>query len=149
MKIMGLDVGDRRIGIALSDDEGVIALPRETLKRESTSKDVDRLAALALKEAVGRIVVGLPISLDGTEGPQAKKTRGFIASLSGRTAVPVDTWDERLTTVAAERSLLESDVSRARRRDVVDQVAATLMLQSYLDCRRARENQESATTERT
>lgn len=147
MRLMGLDVGDRTIGVAVSDENGVVALPRETLRRERLEKDLARLMAIVTEDGVGRIVVGLPFSLDGSEGPQAAKVRAFIAALSERTSVPVTAWDERLSTVAAERSLIEADLSRARRRLVIDQVAATLILQTYLDYRRSLEAREEIPTD--
>jgi putative Holliday junction resolvase len=132
---MGLDVGDKRIGIAFSDEGGVIASPRETLHRDGLTKDLDKLAEMASTERVGEILVGMPVSMDGSHGPQAKKVMKFIQALSEKTDIPVIPWDERLTTVAAERVLLEGDVSRKRRRHVIDKVAAAYMLQSYLDFR--------------
>lgn len=130
---MGLDVGDKRIGIAFSDEGGVIASPRDTLHRDGLTKDLDQLAEMASRESVGEILVGMPVSMDGSHGPQAKKVMKFIQALGEKTDIPVIPWDERLTTVAAERVLLEGDVSRKRRRHIIDKVAAAYMLQSYLD----------------
>jgi putative Holliday junction resolvase len=134
---MGLDVGDRRIGIALSDESALIASPRETLERKGNKKDIAHLLDLARREDVSEIVVGLPLSLDGSSGPQAEKVGRFVEALRSSTSLPVTTWDERLTTVSAERLLVEADLSRSRRRGTVDRVAAALILQSYLDSRRA------------
>ena len=136
MRFMGLDVGDKRIGVALSDEGALIASPRETLERRGNRKDIARLLELAELEEVGELVVGMPLSLDGTEGPQAEKVTRFITALRAETDIPVTTWDERLTTVGAERALLEGDVSRAKRKQKVDRVAAALILQGYLDSRR-------------
>jgi putative Holliday junction resolvase len=144
MRFMGLDVGDKRIGVAISDEGGVIATPTETVERESLARDIARITGLAASQEVSGIVVGLPLSMDGTEGRQAQKVRQFISSLGGKTNVSVIPWDERLTTVAAERALLEGDMTRARRRQVIDQVAAALILQSYLDYRRHRTEKESS-----
>jgi putative Holliday junction resolvase len=135
MRFMGLDFGDKRIGIALSDPEALIASPRETLRRDGLDRDIDRLIELARTEEVDEILVGMPISMDGSHGPQAKKVMKFIHILAERSGIPVVPWDERLTTVAAERALLEGNVSRAKRRHVIDKVAAAYMLQSYLDYR--------------
>ena len=135
MRFMGLDVGDKRIGIAMSDAEGLIASPRDTLRRDALERDIDRLVELARSEEVGEFLVGMPISMDGSHGPQAKKVAKFIHVLTERSGMPVVPWDERLTTVAAERALLEGNVSRAKRRHVIDKVAAAYMLQSYLDYR--------------
>jgi len=142
MRFMGLDVGERRIGIAFSDEQGIVATPRETLSRQNMEKDLTHLARLAKLEGVTAILVGLPVSMDGTEGPQAHKVRQFMVALGRETGLPVTAWDERLSTVAAERALVSGDVSRARRREVIDKVAAALVLQSYLDFRRSREGAE-------
>ncbi len=137
MRFLGLDVGDKRIGIALSDEGAVIASPRETLERKGTKKDVAYLLDLARREGVSEILVGMPFSLDGSAGPQAEKVARFVEALRASAPVPVTTWDERLSTVVAERAMIEADVSRAKRRGALDRVAAALILQSYLDSRRA------------
>jgi putative Holliday junction resolvase len=132
---MGLDYGAKFIGIAMSDEAGLIASPLDRLRRVGLDKDIERIIELAKSEGVGEILVGMPLSMDGSEGPQAKKVAEFIHVLQERSGIQVVPWDERLTTVAAQRSLLEGNVSRARRRQVVDKVAAALMLQGYLDYR--------------
>jgi putative Holliday junction resolvase len=137
MRFLGLDVGDKRIGVALSDEMALIASPRETIERKGTKKDVLYLLDLASREGVSEILVGMPLSLDGTAGPQAEKVARFVEALRASAAVPVTTWDERLSTVVAERAMIEADVSRAKRRGALDRVAAALILQSYLDSRRA------------
>ncbi len=136
MRLMGLDVGDKRIGIALSDEGFVIASPKETLERHGNRKDIAHLLDLAQREDVSEILVGMPLSLNGSEGPQAQKVGRFIEALRAETDIPVTTWDERLTTVSAERALLEGDVSRAKRKKTIDRVAAALILQGYLDSKR-------------
>ena len=133
---MGLDVGDKRIGIALSDEGAVIASPKETLERRGNRKDIAHLLELTQREDVNEIVVGMPLSLNGSEGPQAQKVRRFIEALKAETDIPVATWDERLTTVGAERALLLANVSRAKRKQTIDRVAAALILQGYLDSKR-------------
>ena len=133
---MGLDVGDKRIGIALSDEGLVIASPKETLERRGNRKDIAHLLELAQREDVSEILVGMPLSLNGSEGPQAQKVGRFIEALRAQTDIPVTPWDERLTTVSAERALLEGDVSRAKRKKTIDRVAAALILQGYLDWKR-------------
>lgn len=135
MRFMGIDLGDKRIGIALSDEGAVIASPMETLPRQGNRKDIARLLEIAGREDVGVILVGLPLSLDGSEGPQAKKVGRFVEALRAETTLPVTTWDERLSTVTAEQVLIEADVSRAKRKQRIDQVAAAVILQSYLDTR--------------
>jgi putative Holliday junction resolvase len=139
MRCLGLDVGDKRIGIAVSDESALIASPRETLERKGTRKDIAHLLELARREAISEILVGMPWNLDGSTGPQAEKVLRFVDALRAATDIPIVTWDERLSTVGAERALLEADVSRAKRRGAVDRVAAALILQSYLDARRAEE----------
>ena len=137
MRILGLDVGDKRIGVALSDEAGLIASPRETLTRSGNARDIQKLLTLAEQEQVQQILIGMPISLDGSEGPQAKKVARFAEALRAETDIPVTTWDERLSTKAAERSLLQADLSRSKRRRVIDKVAAALILQSFLDAQAA------------
>ena len=130
MRTVALDVGEKTVGIAISDELGITSSPRETLRRDGT--EFDRLVALVAAETVGEIVVGLPISLNGTLGPMADKVLEFVAQLRQRVTIPVETCDERLTTVQAEKSLISANVRRAKRRQVIDQVAASLILQSYL-----------------
>ncbi len=133
MRILGLDVGDRTIGVALSDESATLASGLRTIRRAGLKKDLRELAELARGREVGTVVVGLPRSLDGSEGPQARKVRAFVEALKTAVKVPVVTWDERFTTVAAEHALIEGGVSRARRKELVDKVAAVLILQNYLD----------------
>jgi putative pre-16S rRNA nuclease len=137
MRLMGLDVGDKRIGVALSDEGAVLATPRETMVRQSNKKDITRLVDLAHAEQVGEILVGMPYFLDGSSGPQAEKVSRFVDALRAGTEIPVTIWDERLTTVAAEEILAENGVPRAERRAAVDRVAAAVILQSYLDSKRS------------
>jgi putative holliday junction resolvase len=132
-RLLGLDVGTKTLGLALSDVTRTIASGLTTLARAKFSADARRLLELAQEHGVGGLVIGLPISLDGSEGPRAQATRAFTRNLGRLTALPILLWDERLTTAAAERSLLEADVSRRRRSQVIDKVAATLILQSALD----------------
>ena len=136
-RTMALDYGDRRIGIALSDELGLAARPLMTLSRTTWPEDFDRLRALIREHDVRRIVVGLPLDMDGGRGGRARLTEAFIEKVRGATGLPVIPWDERLTTVQAERILISSDVSRARRRKVIDQVAAVILLQAWLDAQRA------------
>ncbi len=130
---MGLDVGDRRIGVALSDETATLASGLPTIERVGAKKDPNAIVELARSREAGAIVVGLPRSLDGSIGPQAEKVMAFAEALKLRTRVPVVTWDERFTTRLAQQALIEGDVSRRKRREVIDQVAAVLILQSYLD----------------
>ena len=133
MRVLGLDVGDRRIGVALSDETGLLASPLSTLQRVGPKKDPQAVAALVREHGVEAIVVGLPYNLDGSVGPQAVKVQAFAETLRRVARVPVRFWDERLTTVEAEEILAEREVSWRRRKGLVDQVAAVLILQGYLD----------------
>jgi putative Holliday junction resolvase len=132
-RIAGLDVGTVRIGVAISDPTGRMAHPRETVAARPLSAAVDRVAAILAEAQIRRVVVGLPIDLDGKAGRAVRMVRLFTRALVERTGVEVLEWDERLTSVAAERMLVGADLSRARRRQVVDQVAAAMILQGWLD----------------
>lgn len=132
-RLLGLDVGTKTVGLALSDVTRTIASGLTTLARAKFSADARRLLELAQEHGVGGFVVGLPVNLDGSEGPRAQATRAFTRNLARLTALPILLWDERLSTAAAERTLLEADMSRRRRAQVIDKVAATLILQGALD----------------
>jgi putative Holliday junction resolvase len=148
MRVLALDVGDRRIGLAVSDEMGWTAQGLETLVRRDLKQDLSRLGELILSREVSEVVVGLPRHLDGHIGPQAQKVLTFAESLKTRISVPIRMWDERLTTREAERTLIGAHVSRSKRKTVRDQMAAILILQSYLDARQARRqaDDEQATT---
>jgi putative Holliday junction resolvase len=130
-------VGDARIGLALSDETGTLASGLPTLTRVGPRKDVRAILALVRDREVGEVVVGLPRRLDGSVGPQAEKVLAFVESLRAAVRVPVVTWDERLTTVEAERILREKGASAKERKASVDRIAAVLILQGYLDARAA------------
>jgi putative Holliday junction resolvase len=132
-RLLGLDVGTKTLGLALSDVTRTIASGLTTLTRGKFSTDAQRLLELAREHGVGGFVVGLPVNLDGSDGPRAQATRAFARNLTRLTDLPILLWDERLSTAAAERTLLEADMSRRRRAQVIDKVAATLILQSALD----------------
>ncbi|HXB57078.1 MAG TPA: Holliday junction resolvase RuvX [Vicinamibacteria bacterium] len=136
MRYLGLDVGDVRIGVAASDETATLATGLPTLRRVGPRKDVKAVAALVRGHDAGEVVVGLPRSLDGSEGPQARKVLAFMDDLRGALPVPVVPWDERFTTAMATQALREAGASRRDRREAVDQVAAVLILQSYLDYRK-------------
>ena len=131
--VAGLDLGTKTIGIAVSDRGLSLASPRPVIKRTKFSADAERLLALFEKDNVGAIVLGLPLNMDGSEGPRAQATRAFARNLARKTDLPLAFWDERLSTVAAERSLLEMDVSRAKRAERIDSAAAAFILQGALD----------------
>lgn len=133
---MGLDVGDRTIGIALSDELGWTAQPFTTLRRRRLDVDLEALRRIAADSGVASVVVGLPLSMSGLHGTRAARVKTFAAELEKGLKIEVLFWDERLSTVAAERVLLQADLSRAERRRQVDKVAAAIILQGYLDSRR-------------
>jgi putative Holliday junction resolvase len=131
--IAGLDLGTVTIGVAVSDSLLMVASPLETIKRRKFGLDADRLDAIIAARALGGLVLGLPRNMDGSEGPRAQSTRAFARNLAARMDLPITFWDERLSTVAAERVLLEADTSRKRRAEVIDHVAAGFILQGALD----------------
>jgi len=132
---MALDVGERRIGVALSDPLGSFAQPHTTVTVEGRKTDVPKIAAIARDHEVTSLVVGLPLHMHGEEGEAAKKARRLGNAVAANLGVEVTYWDERLTTVQAERTLIDGGVRRRDRKGVIDQVAAVLILQSYLDSR--------------
>ncbi len=130
---MGLDLGTHTVGVAVSDTRRRVATPLETIRRKKFTLDAQRLLDVARGREVAGLVLGLPVNMDGSEGPRAQSTRAFARNLQGLTDLPLTFWDERLSTVAAERALLEADASRARRAEVIDAVAAGFILQGLLD----------------
>src|SRR5204863_9017625 len=132
MRIAALDVGEARIGVAVSDELGITAQPVGVVRRVGGRRDVEELGRVLAPYTPERLVVGLPLNMNGSEGPQAARVRAFATRVAEALGLPLEFWDERLTTVAAERALLEADVSRRRRREVIDKVAAALILQGYL-----------------
>ncbi len=132
-RLMGLDVGAKTVGIALSDSGRIIATPHSTIRRGKFAQDAKALAALIAEHDVGGLVIGLPVNMNGSEGPRCQSVRQFAANLMERIDVAVAFWDERLSTVAVERTLIAADVSRKRRREVIDKMAAAYILQGALD----------------
>lgn len=131
--IAGLDLGDKTIGVALSDLRRQVSTPIEVIRREKFTVDAGKLLALLEARGAFGIVLGLPLNMDGSVGPRVQATQAFARNLSKLTPLPICYWDERLSTVAAERALLEADTSRKRRKEVIDQVAAGYILQGALD----------------
>lgn len=132
-RILGLDLGTKTIGMATADHTRQIATPRETIARKKFTEDAKALIAFAEKEDVGLIVLGLPLNMDGTEGPRCQSSRAFARNLKPLTGLPVIFWDERMSTMAVTRVMLEADISRAKRAENVDKLAAAYILQSFLD----------------
>lgn len=131
--LMGLDLGTETIGVAASDTFRRVATPIETIKRRKFTLDAEKLFALTAHRTVTGLILGLPLNMDGTEGPRVQSTRAFARNLERLTDLPIAFWDERLSTVAAERALLEADTTRKRRAEVIDHVAASYILQGALD----------------
>lgn len=137
MRVLGIDLGTKRIGVALSDSAGSVATPYEVVQRGRNRRvDHRRILELAQETEAEAIVVGLPLSLDGSDGPAAKRARREAQELGRATGLPVELWDERLTTVTADRDLMALDMRADARRRVVDKVAAAVLLQAWLDHRR-------------
>ena len=132
-RLMGLDLGTKTIGLALSDLTLVIASPLETIRRQKFTQDATALLALVEKHGVGGLVLGHPLNMDGSAGPRAQASESFARNLARLSDIPVAFWDERLSTAAVNRSLIEQDVSRAKRAEVVDKMAAAYILQGALD----------------
>ena len=132
-RLAGLDLGTKTIGIALSDPGLRIATPFHTIRRTKFGKDAEELLALCAREKVGGLILGLPINMNNTEGPRAQATRAFLRNLAPLTDVPVVLWDERLSTAAAERAMIEADLSRKKRAQKIDAAAAAFILQGALD----------------
>jgi putative pre-16S rRNA nuclease len=132
-RLLGLDVGTKTIGMALSDVTRSIATPFDTIRRTKFTADAKAIGEVIERNQVGAVVIGLPINLDGSEGPRAQSTRAFARNLASHIGVPMAFWDERLSTAAVERHLIEADASRKRRAEVVDRMAAAYILQGALD----------------
>lgn len=143
MRYMGLDVGDATIGIALSDPMGIIAQGHENYRRVSVKEDIAHLVDLVVDYQVDQIVVGLPLNMNGTHGPQADKVQQLVKQLEKKLkftdklerSIPIALWDERLSTVQVERMMVEADLSRQKRKKIVDKMAAIVILQSFMDSR--------------
>ncbi|MGE0749852.1 MAG: Holliday junction resolvase RuvX [Variibacter sp.] len=131
--LLGLDLGTKTIGVAASDADRRLATGVETIARKNFSSDAGRILALAGERNAVGLVLGLPLNMDGSEGPRVQSTRAFARNLSRLTALPIGLWDERLSTVAAERELIAADMRRRRRAEVIDQHAAVFILQGALD----------------
>ena len=131
--LIGLDLGSKTIGIAASDPDRRVAAPVETISRQRFNLDAQRILDLAAERRAAGLVLGLPINMDGSEGPRAQATHAFARNLARLTALPIALWDERLSTAAVERALIAADASRAKRRSVIDQHAAAYILQGALD----------------
>lgn len=135
MRYLGVDPGRKRVGLAISDAGGTLSSPLMVLARRSVEQVAEEIAEVCRREGVETVVVGLPLNMDGTRGPAAQDAEKLAEAIGCRTGLPVHMWDERLSSVSAERSLLEADLPRAKRRKRIDKVAAQIILQTYLDAR--------------
>ena len=132
-RMLGLDVGEKTIGLALSDVKRIIATPFKTLERSKFSKDAQELAALVAEHAIGALVLGYPVNMDGSEGPRCQSVRQFARNLMEKIPLPILLFDERMSTMAVTRTMMDADLSRARRAELVDKMAASYILQGALD----------------
>ena len=132
-RLMGLDLGSKTIGVATSDRTRMIATPVETIARTKFIHDAQRLMDIAARENIGVIILGLPVNMDGSEGPRCQSTRAFARNFGRLSPIPIVYWDERLSTAAVERMLIQADASRAKRDQVIDKLAAAWILQAVLD----------------
>lgn len=146
MRIMGLDIGTKTIGVAISDELGLTAQGLKTIIRKSKEKDFLVISTLISQFQIEKIVVGLPKNMNGTLGKQAELVLKFIEELKEKVSISVEIWDERLSTVEANRTLLQADLSRSKRKRVIDKLAASLILQGYLDRRRIKKDEETPPT---
>lgn len=135
-RLIGLDLGTKTIGVAISDGLQMTATPNETIKRKKFGLDAERILELIQSNACVGVVVGLPLNMDGSEGPRAQSTRAFVRNFSQKCDLPMAYWDERLSTTAVTRTMVEADISRAKQAKVVDKLAASFILQGALDRRR-------------
>lgn len=135
-RLLCLDVGETTIGLALSDVRRTIATPHSTINRSKFSKDVEQLKTIIAAQKVAALVIGYPVNMDGSHGPRTQSVRTFVSNLGKLVALPMLLWDERLSTMAVERMMIQADLSRARRAELVDKLAASYMLQGYLDSTR-------------
>ncbi len=136
-RILAVDLGSRRIGLAISDPLGITAQPLPTLQAKDWDTDLDAVVGVAVDREAEAVVVGLPLRMNGEAGKEARRAQRFADALRVRTRIPVHTWDERLTTVASERALIQAGDSRKKRRALIDSTASILILQSFLDSRRS------------
>jgi len=135
MRILGLDIGDKRIGVSVSDELGITAQGRENIHRESDDQAIEEICNLVNQLRIEEVVVGMPKNMNGTLGPQAEKVMKFSKALASSARIPIKHWDERLTTVIAQRSLMTLNVKRRKKKKKVDRIASQLILQGYMDNR--------------
>lgn len=142
-RILGLDYGERRIGVAVSDEAGIIAMPLCKIQVQNRRQALAEIRRISLEKDVARIVVGMPLNMNGTRGPQAESVDVFVKQIGEHVNIPVEVWDERLSSQMAERVLIDFDTSRSKRKGVIDKLAAQVVLQGYLDAREISRGQNS------
>ena len=142
MRKLGLDFGDKRIGVAVSDALGITAQGKGYISRTDLKKDLEIIKDYIKKYSIGEIIVGMPRNMDGSYGPRAEKTQEFVNFLNNNLKISIKTWDERLSSKEAERVLIKADMSRKKRKEVIDKMAASLILDSYLKANNRRKNNE-------
>jgi len=133
MRYLGIDFGTKRLGLSTSDEMGIIAGKYGTIQRKGTKTDLNRLKSIIDQEGIQKVVVGYPKNMDGSSGDTARKVEDFVSKLREHIDIPVDTWDERLSSISAEKVLIMGDVRRNKRKKVIDQLSAVIILQNYLD----------------
>ena len=148
-RVLGVDYGERRLGFAVSDEAGIIAMPLCVVAVDHPRQALDEVQRQVREKQAGRVVIGMPLNMNGSRGPAADAVERFVSRLRETVTVPVETWDERLSSKAAERILVDADVRRAKRKTVIDQVAAQVILQSYLDARQFRQAEDESVAEIT
>jgi putative Holliday junction resolvase len=139
MRILGIDYGSKRIGLAISDPNETMAQPLATIERKDDNSSVRKIDEIIKKHSIDKIVIGLPVSMSGEIGPQARSVLDFIDHLKKQIDIQIETWDERLSTSMAQRALLDAKTKRSRRKEVIDKIAAAIILQGYLDSKRTEE----------
>lgn len=137
MRILGLDYGDKRIGVAVTDVLSITAHSLDVIQRKDDEKDFQQIAKIIKEYEISEIVVGFPLNMNGTVGPKAQEVTKFVETLKSKFQIPVNTWDERLTTAEGEKLLIDADVSRKKRKGIIDKMAANFILQSYLSWRKS------------
>ncbi len=133
MRYLGIDFGTKRLGLAVSDELGIIAGKYGTIERKGTKTDVERLKGIIEQEKIQKVIIGYPKNMDGSSGDTARKVEDFVSNIKRQINIPIETWDERLSSVSAEKLLIQGEVKRRKRKKVIDQLSAVIILQNYLD----------------
>lgn len=143
-RVLGVDYGERRLGFAVSDEDGIIAMPLCVVTVDHPRRALDEVQRQVREKQASRVIIGMPLNMNGSRGPAADAVEQFISRLRATVTIPVETWDERLSSKAAERILIDANMRRAKRKTVIDQVAAQIILQSYLDAQQFRQAEDKS-----